>query len=231
MQLRERYQYGDPQTFATAELLALILGTGTPGRSALSVASDLLNHFETLHNLVSAETRQLQQIDGIGPVRALRLHAALQLGRRAAQQPSPPVGMVEAIDDAVALLGPPLQGRQTEALHALYLDRRHRPLTHRQLTEGSDGCTVVDPRQIFRPAVQLGASAVILAHNHPSGDPSPSQQDRMVTRRVEQAGRVLGITLLDHLIFAGDQWTSLAARGWVQAAPQAPGWIHDEDAP
>jgi DNA repair protein RadC len=122
----------------------------------------------------------------------------------------------------VALLAGPLRALEHEELHALYLDRRNRPMAVRALTRGSDAFTIVDPRQVFRPAVRLGALAVILAHNHPSGDPSPSPADLEVTRRVDRAGKVLGIRLLDHLVITAGAETSIAERGVLEAWSPAP---------
>lgn len=117
--------------------------------------------------------------------------------------------------EAASIFSPLFDGLGDEELHAIYLDRRHQLMCHRRLTVGSDRFTVVDPRQIYRPAIEVGAAAVILAHNHPSGDVTPSAQDSEVTRRVGSAGRVLGVTLLDHLVFGlgHSGWTSMREVG------------------
>jgi DNA repair protein RadC len=189
------------------ELLSRLLGV-----QGLGLAAALLDRFGSVQALARADEGELRSVHGMGPLRSARVHAALVLGRRALVEE--PVGDV-VIDagSAYARLGPPLRGLTVEELHALYVDRRRRPLARRRLTQGSDRFTVVDPRQIFRPAVALGAVGVVLAHNHPSGDPTPSPQDREVTRRVAAAGRVLGIELLDHLVIGGDRYVSLRERG------------------
>lgn len=201
----------------------MLLGSGVAGRSVLAIAGQLLDSFGGLSGLARAEPAELLAVPGVGLARAVRLHAALEAGRRAtrgqAERPDP----VRAPDDAVSWLAPALRGLPHEELHALYLDRRHRPLALRCLTRGSDGLTVVDPRQVFRPAVGLGAAAVVLAHNHPSGDPTPSTMDREVTRRTVKAGEVLGVSLIDHLVIGGSDWVSLAAEGVVPRA-SAPMW-------
>jgi DNA repair protein RadC len=201
------------------ELLGLLLGA--PGRST---AAALLDRFGSVAALARAEEGELCAVRGIGPLRAARLRAAFHLGRRSLCD-APTDGIVVDAGSAFAHLGPALVGLGHEELHALYLDRRRRPVAHRRLTKGSDRFTVVDPRQIFRPAVALGSAAVVLAHNHPSGDPTPSSQDREVTRRVAAAGRVIGVDLLDHLVIAGEAFVSLRERGELGGPePLAAAW-------
>jgi len=220
---RERYRHEGPARFGDAELLALVIGTGTAGRTALEIGAALLSRFGGLPALADAQVAELQCQPGLGLARAVRVHAALELGRRTLLAAGDPVQPVRSPAEAHDHLGPALRALPDEELHALYLDRRHRPCARRMLTRGSDGFTVVDPRQVFRAAVRLGASAVVLAHNHPSGDPTPSAQDREVTRRVAAAGRILGIPLLDHLVVGNGGYVSLAERGelpaWDGAAP------------
>ncbi len=221
MHQRERYLHHGPSLFGDTELLALALGAGTASRTALSIAADLLDHFGSVAALSRALPQELSRVAGVGPASSTRLHASLSLARRArvlTEHPSP----VLTPEHAYRILGPGLQELRHEELHAVYLDRRRRPLGQRALTRGSDGFTVVDPRQIYRPAIALGASAVVLAHNHPSGDPTPSGQDVAVTERVVQAGRVLGVPLLDHLVVAGERFTSLAREGYVAVEATAP---------
>lgn len=202
---REQYLSHGPEPFGDAELLALLLGTGSGGRGALEIGAELLSRHDGLVGLAACDPGELATVSGVGPARAVRLHAALQLGRRSLRSPPRP-RPITTPEDAARVLAPLLAGLAHEELHGLYLDRRNRPVAHRTLTRGSDGYTVVDPRQVFRPAVRLGAHGVILAHNHPSGDPTPSAQDREVTRRVRRSGEVLGIALVDHLVIAGDRW-------------------------
>jgi len=208
MQPRERYECEGPRRFGDVELLALVLGTGTASVSALEIGAGLLNDFGSLAELARAEPTELARQHGVGIARAVRLHAALELGQRTRRQA--PLGpSIRAADDAWYALAPALMHLDHEELHGLYLDRRNRPVARRVLTSGSDGFTVVDPRQVFRPAIQLGASGVILAHNHPSGDPTPSPQDVEVTRRVRRAGDVLGIRLVDHLVIGRDSYDTV----------------------
>lgn len=217
MQLRETYLTDGPTRLGDPELLALILGTGVHGASALSVARRVLDHFGGLSGVQRAEAHELGEVHGIGTVRAIRIHAALQLGRRALQA-GPKRAVIRSAADAHAVLGPHLAGLEDEELHGLFLDRRRTCLAHRRLTRGCHAFTIVDPRQIYRFAVQLGASAVLLAHNHPSDDPTPSPQDLDVTARVARAGKVLGIPLIDHLVITRGRFVSLAERGHLPAS-------------
>jgi DNA repair protein RadC len=194
------------------ELLALVIGTGVAGRSSRAIAAELIDSFGSLDGVANAEVAGLQRVPGVGLARAVRVGAALQLGRRLGMV-SPTGTRVTTAEQAVAVLGPGLRGLVDEELHALYLDRRARVLAVRTLSRGTDSYTIVDPRQVFRAAVGVGAHSVILAHNHPSGDPEPSVQDVEVTRLVADAGQVLGIAVLDHLVIAGPRFCSLAEQG------------------
>jgi DNA repair protein RadC len=220
---RERYLLQGPDDVGDVDLLALILGTGVSGRSALEVAAAALARLGGLQGLASSQPAQLADLDGIGPARAVRIHAALSLGGRAARSTRGDARIVDA-EAAFRAIGDRFRGLCVEELHALHLDRALRPIAIAAVTRGSDAFTVVDPRQILRPAVQLGASALVIAHNHPSGDPAPSEQDRQITRRVASAARILGIRLLDHLVVAGTRYRSLAADGDLPPWSDEPTW-------
>lgn len=214
MDLRERCVELGVGALSDAELLAVVLGSGVRGRPVTAVAAALLaDHGGGAAGLGPAEAASLAAVPGVGLARALRVVAGVELGRRSVRPARLSDGAIVGPESAWRVVGPRLAGLAVEELHALFLDRRHRPLAHRVISRGSDAYTVVDPRQIFRLAVGLGAAAVVIAHNHPSGDPTPSSQDREVTRRVAQAGRILGVPLLDHLVGAGDRYASFAAMG------------------
>lgn len=226
---RERYRIEGPGGFGDAELVALILGAGVAGHSALQIAAGLLDRFGGLEGLLRRQPHELTAVVGIGLERAVRLHAALEAGRRALRTPQLPSEPVRTPTAAYQLLEPQLRGLVDEELHGLFLDRRRRPLARRLLTRGSDAFTVVDPRQVFRVAVGVGASSLILAHNHPSGDPEPSAQDHEVTHQVARAGRILGIQLVDHLVIGAGAFRSLAEAGVLSPwAPTSPSWTGDD---
>lgn len=212
MKLRERYSLHGPEGVGDADLVALVLETGCSGRSASIIAEDLLGVVGGMEGLAQSPVQALERVRGMGPARAVRLHAACAMGRRIlVRQDSPP--QVLSVQDAVRLFQPRLGGLAEEELHAIFLNRRNGLLAYRCLTRGNDGHTIVDPRQVFRHALLVGSQAVIVAHNHPSGDPTPSAADVEVSTRLASAGRLLGVDLLDHLIISGPLHRSLRESG------------------
>lgn len=206
---KDRYLVEGADALGDVELLALLI-EARGGRRAMSIAAELYERAGGLWGLARMMPQEWADIEGIGDLRAVRVHAAIELGRRALQAPISSEPISDA-SQAYAVLGSRLRGLAEEELVGLFLDRRHRPIAVRRLTHGSDALTVVDPRQIYRVAVAVGACGVILAHNHPSGDPTPSPQDREVTLRVAQAGRILGVPLLDHLVCGAGSYVSLGS--------------------
>jgi DNA repair protein RadC len=224
MGLRERYRMDGPTELGDAELLALVLETGCAGRSAREIAADLLEVADGAGNLGDMPAAAVARVKGIGPARAVRILAAVALGRRSLAGSR----LEEPVTSAVVALGhfrPRLLGLQQEELHGLFLNRRNAVLSYRVLSRGNDAHTIVDPRQVFRAAVAVGASAVVVAHNHPSGDPAPSLADVEVTHRLAMAGQLLGIEVLDHLILAGDGYRSFREEGLLTPAASAPAWV------
>lgn len=214
--LREHYTLYGPDGLGNADLIALILGTGAGGQSTTRIAADLLDSWPDLRSMAQVSPQSLARVRGVGMVRALRLQAALQLGIRAQLDANPRPVCLRTCEDAAGWLAPALQGLFQEELHALYLDRRLRPVSKRVLTVGSDAHTVVDCRQILRVAIEVGAAALVIAHNHPSGDPEPSREDVQVTQAVAAAAGVVGVSFLDHIVVGGGRWVSLAQRGCVE---------------
>ncbi len=213
MRNRERYAMYGPEGFNDEELLALIIGLGAAGKTSQQLAVNLLQRFGNLAQLCAAPVNALEQTPGIGPARAVRLHAALHAGQRIARSNRREPATIRSPEDAWHLLRPNLEALEHEELHALYMTRRNVVVALRPLTRGSDIQTIMDPRQVFRPAVQCGAAGVIIAHNHPSGDPTPSSTDISATHRLAAAGRVLGVELLDHLILGSGRFVSLSQEG------------------
>jgi DNA repair protein RadC len=194
---------------ATSELLALVLGTAdAPGLSA-----DLLDAFGSLHQLARASKAQLMKMRGIGEAQAGRLVAMLELSRRLQAPPAADQPRVSSPADGANLLMGRMAHLQQEELWVILLDTRNRVLGTPAIYKGSLNTSVVRIGEVFRPAVEAPAAAVIVAHNHPSGDPSPSAEDVNVTRQLVQAGKLLDIELLDHLIIAAQGYTSLKERG------------------
>lgn len=204
-----RLHHAGSSALATTELLALVLGTAdAPGLSA-----DLLGAFGSLHQLARASKPQLMKVRGIGEAQAGRLAAMLELSRRLQEPPAGERPRVTSPADGANLLMGRMSHLQQEELWVILLDTRNRVLGTPTIYRGSLNSSVVRVGEVFRPAVEAPAAAVIVAHNHPSGDPSPSPEDINVTRQLVQAGKLLDIELLDHLIIASHGYTSLKEKG------------------
>lgn len=213
--VRERLAAGSPPDLTDVELLALILDTGTPPRGVDGLARDLLARFGGLRGLSRASLVELQRLPGIGPAKASRLQAALELGRRSVSRPLPPGEPIRSSRQVFDAYRPRLAHRDREHMLAVLLDTKHRMLKEVCVSVGCLDSTIVHPREVFRPAVAEAAAAVILVHNHPSGDPAPSAEDRAVTRRLAATAEVLGVELLDHVIVARQGCISLRDAGML----------------
>ena len=203
------HQHGS-DALATTELLALVLGMG----EAPGIAGDLLARFGTLHKLARASKAQLMQIRGIGEAQAARLVAVLELSRRLQAPSADEKPRVSSPAEAAAVLAPRLAHLDQEEMHVILLDTRNRVLGIQAVYKGSLNSSVVRVGEIFRAAIEAPAAAVIIAHNHPSGDPAPSPEDVNVTRQLVKAGKLLDIEVLDHVVISqGGQFVSLKERG------------------
>ena len=209
---RERLSRLGAEVLAEHELLACILGRGVAGESVLVSAHRLLAAFGTLRGIADASVEQLAGVHGIGPAKAVQLKASAELARRLARRDAPRQ-VVDSADAAAAILRPHLLDKQKEHVVALLLDNRHRLIRLSPIAIGSLSASLVHPRELFKEAIAASAAALIVAHNHPSGDPQPSAHDVELTERLVEAGRVLGIEVLDHLILGRDGMVSLRAAG------------------
>jgi DNA repair protein RadC len=211
---RERLWSLGPAALTTAELLAILLGTGGAGQDVLGLAGHLLEVSEgSLRRLARRPRAELLRSPGIGPTKAGRLIAALELGTRAAREERPPVPRIREPEDVVRLFGTRLRDLQVEEFHLLALDSQSQVLREVLVTRGLLNSSLVHPREVFRAAIAEAAAGIIVVHNHPSGDPTPSAEDRAATKQLVSAGRLLDIPLYDHVIIAGDQFVSLATAG------------------
>ena len=213
---RERLAAQPPSALASRELLALLLGSGGAGRSALDLASEVLVRYGgSLRRLGAAEPGELATAPGIGPARASTLVAAFELGRRASAEPARRDSRIQGPGDVFRRLGPALRDRKQEEFWAVYLDTQNRVISERCVTVGLLNSSLVHPREVFAPAIALAAASVVLAHNHPSGDPDPSPEDLEVTWQLVESGRLLGIPVRDHIIIGDGRFISLLERGLV----------------
>ncbi len=206
---RERLRKVGPGGLSLRELLALLVGSGSGGRSAMDVAVAVATGVSgSLGRLAAMDVAELEEVPGLGRAHAARIVAAMELGRRAAAEPLRPDGGIHGPEDVFRLMGPRLRHLPQEEFHALLLNTRHRVIREVFVTRGILDASLIHPREVYRPAVAAGAAAVILVHNHPSGDPTPSAEDRAVTRQLAEAGRVLGIPVLDHVVVGAGRWCS-----------------------
>lgn len=197
---RERLVRQGADALSTAELLAILLRTGTRGRSAIHVAQDLLARNETLDRLARASVADLQSVGGIGRDKAATLQAAFALGRRLSREVQGTTPLLDTPERVADLLREANRLYDVERFQVVLLNTRRRLLGVECLAHGTLDTVLVHPREVFRCAIRAGAAAIILAHNHPSGDPAPSEADIRVTRDLIRAGQLLKIDVLDHII-------------------------------
>src|SRR5271170_7121300 len=196
---RERLLNQGANALKTAELLAILLRTGTSGRPVLDLADFLLTHFGSLEALSRASVGELTRIKGIGEAKAIGLKAAFALAARLARSEAES-RPVDTPEDVARLLGEEMRLLDYESVRVICLNTQHKVLAVEEVTRGTLNESLIHPREAFRPALARQAHAVILVHNHPSGDATPSEADRQVTRRMKEAGELLQIALLDHVI-------------------------------
>ena len=205
---REKLARRGPETLSDAELIALILRTGGPGRPAVVMAEDML---KALPDGVSSGYDRLRRVPGIGPVRAAALSAAAEIGRRG--RTLDPRAVVDGARAAAGLVSAEVRCARKEHFLVLCLNARRQLLRVETVSVGTLSASLVHPREVFAPAIAHGAAAVVAVHNHPSGDPSPSAEDREATRRLARAGELLGIPLTDHVIVAESSFFSFRESG------------------
>ena len=210
---RERLDAVGPEALSDVELTALLLRTGARGADALSVAALLLERHGGLLGLARATRRELSAQAGVGPAKEATLRAAFELGRRLAAGRLAPGTALRGPADVFRHFHPTLRDAPHERFLVVLLDGRHRVLRHELVSQGTLTASLVHPREVFRPALRESAAALVLVHNHPSGDPAPSAEDRDVTARLVRAGDLLGIPVLDHVVVAERGYASLRETG------------------
>jgi DNA repair protein RadC len=211
---RERLWSLGPAALTTAELLAIVLGTGGGGQDVLELARQLLDVSDgSLRRLAQRPSAELLQSPGIGLTKAARLVAAFELGSRVAREQRPRVQRIRDPEDVLRLFGPRLRDLQVEEFHLLALDSQSQVLREVLITRGLLNSSLVHPREVFRAAIAEAAAGIIVVHNHPSGDPTPSAEDRAATKQLCSAGRLLDVPVYDHVIIAGDRFVSFATAG------------------
>ncbi len=211
---RERLLTLGPSALTTVELLAIVLGTGTKGGDALEVAREVLGEARgSLRILARQAAVVVAGMRGVGQAKTARVIAALELGRRLNEESRQSGTPVRSPADVFCHCAPGLRDLLVEEFHLLILDAQHRINRDLLITRGTLTSSLVHPREVFRPAIAEAAAGVIVVHNHPSGDPAPSAEDRAVTRQLVAAGRLLDLPVHDHVIVGGDRYFSFAEAG------------------
>ena len=212
---RERLLQDGPEVLSDAQLLAILLRIGRRHSSAGDVALDLLRQLGGLQGLSNRSVEELCRIPGIGPAKTAQLKAAIELGKRVLAAPLSSGTRIASSADLFHHYYPLLRDLRHEVFKIVLLDAKHTMVREATVSEGSLTVSIVHPREVFNLAVRESAAAVIFVHNHPSGDPSPSEEDRALTARLVAAGELLGIQVLDHLIVGDGRYTSFADNGWL----------------
>jgi DNA repair protein RadC len=198
---RERLAAHGPDSLKPSDLIAILLRTGTKGVSAMQVASELVGKYSTLDNLSRATVPDLCRVKGIGRDKAVTLVAAFTLARRMAQESRQELPLLDTPEAVASLMREDARSRNVETFQVLLLNTRRRLIGEPvKISDGTLDTILVHPREVFKPAISANAAAIVLAHNHPSGDPTPSEADIKVTRDLIRAGQLLKIEVLDHLI-------------------------------
>jgi len=210
---RERLARAGEGALSTAELLAIILRTGVGGENVLALATRLLSRFGGLPGLARASFAELEGVKGLGQAKTAQLKAALEIGRRMLLTVSEERYVVRSPADVAQLLMAEMSHLTQEHFRVLYLDTRNRLLGSETIYVGSLNASYIRVAEVFREAVKRSCAAVIVAHNHPSGDPTPSPEDVAVTRQLVSAGKLLDIEVLDHLVIGQQRFVSLRERG------------------
>jgi DNA repair protein RadC len=211
---RERLLAEGASALASRELLAILIGSGREGASAVEIAGSLLRSADgSLRRLASSSPAGLAETEGIGPAVAARISASLELGRRLAREGPLERTRIRGPRDVYDLCAPSMRDLAQEEFHVLLVNTQHAVVREIIVTRGTLDASIVHPREVFRAAITESAAAMILVHNHPSGDPTPSSEDRAVTRQLAEAGRLVGIPVLDHVVVGDGRYISFVEAG------------------
>jgi DNA repair protein RadC len=203
-----------PQGLSDAQLLAILLRIGRPDSSAVEVAMDLLTQLEGLRGLANRSLEELCAIPGIGPAKAAQILAAVELGKRALATPLTEGKRIQGSQHIFQHYYPLLRDARHEVFKVVLLDAKHIVIRDFTVSQGSLTVSIVHPREVFNLAVRESAAAIIFVHNHPSGDPRPSEEDNALTQRLIAAGEILGIPVLDHIVIGDGKYVSFADEGF-----------------
>lgn len=212
---RERLQRFGPEALSSQELLAIILGRGVSKRSVMNIAQDLVTKFGSVKSIAEATLEELSGIKGIGTAKAAQLKAAFELaGRREMERDLGEYAITDPESLVKALRGT-IRDKAKEHFKLILLNTRNKVIRISTISVGTLNASLVHPREVFKEALTHNASSLILAHNHPSGDTEPSEEDIRITRRLRDAGRIMGVEVLDHIIITRNSYFSFKGKGMI----------------
>ncbi|PHJ36926.1 hypothetical protein P378_19405 [Desulforamulus profundi] len=211
---RERMLKEGAANLSDIDLLAIMLRTGTARASAMELAAELLGRFRDLRALAQATIEELSELKGVGPAKAVQVKAALELGKRLAALPAEERPVIRCPEDVCALVMEDLRDRDREYFQALLLNTKNQVLARETISIGTLNSSMVHPRELFKIAIRRSAASVILVHNHPSGTPRQAE-DISLTKRLVEAGEIIGIDVLDHIVIGDNRFTSLKSKGLI----------------
>jgi len=215
-QPREKLMNYGGESLSDAELLAILLRTGSPKMNVIQMAQALLDHFGGIRHLAKKEWQEMKAIPGMGKVKALTLQAVFEFSRRIQTAGLGEQVQITSPEDAAAYFGPKLRDLTKEVFIVAFLNNAKIVLGYKKISSGGSTATIVDPAEVMRQAVINEANSILLLHNHPSGNNRESKADIQLTRRIHESGKLLGIPVDDHIIIAGDSYTSFRARGLIK---------------
>ena len=206
-QPRERFLKHGPEVLSDAELFAIILRTGVVGENVMEMSNHLISKFGLLTKLFDSSLNELQEIKGIGQNKAMQILAIAELGKRYDQEKNS-IKKITCAEDVFKLFHRKLRDKKQEHFYMIMLNTKNEIIKEELLTMGILNASVIHPREVFKPAIKNSCNKIILVHNHPSGDPTPSEEDLEITKKMIEVGEELGINVLDHVIIGGDKWWS-----------------------
>ena len=206
---REKLLKSGSSSLSNAELLALVIRTGTRERTAVELAQDILNYFGGLKSLVNLSVEEIEKIKGVGPAKGTRINAVIELSKRLYRATMEESVIIENPDDVAKLVMPELRYMKQEVFKLILLDTKNEVIAMPVITKGGLTSSIVHPREVFKEAIRRSSASIILVHNHPSGLPDPSGEDIKITRRLIEAGKIMGVEVLDHLVIGDGIYTSM----------------------
>ena len=206
---RERFLKHGPEALSDSELFAIILRTGSPSENVIDMSNRLIKKYG-LNNLFDCSLTELQKIKGIGPSKAMQLLAMAELGKRYSQSKNP-INKISCAQDVFDLFHERLRDKKQEEFYVLMLNSKNNIIKEQFIYKGTLNAAIIEPREIFKEALKNSAAKIILIHNHPSGDPSPSKEDVDITKKINEAGQIVDIKVLDHIIIGNGSWWS-----WIE---------------